>query len=942
MRQLFPLFPALAATVVLSFIAGCGGSGGGETPLMPVAAPAPQAAKAPLPTELDASQMPHLDAGGGMLSGVLGVYYFERDPADPLSATLTAPRLAQAPSQGNLHHLSIRPFMAPNDLALISSTAGPNNTTDYIFRFTHPYDLPTNLDPPSTASKRLDLFIFDVSLVVAADGGEVFFGGSLKANIDAVPNADGYRQIGPLLDVSGLQVADTNVFPYKLIADINPGNPAGNYDRDQGWIYNEYLSASGYDVVPQGAQIEVMVRVSNTLPNDPLPLVVLAKYMDPRNGNAAQEKRGNRLPNPDDPTALRYFLPEACGDIQHIAASVSGSLIDVSSTEQARISLTVRDWDQTNETAQPFPDQSAPTKISERSVVQDCQVSIPALKAAGPFSLSSTGVPYGLLNEFIDLTFLVNNPDMALDAPPEGMEVPGLIRLRDSQDFSTPHPVLLNEDLVPVSAPPGYEPSTRYQVIRIPIERGSRAPQVVAVEPLEGVEGEEVTLRVTATGDPIETWSWTLTFAFDPPVSTEEEMTVKLLEAGTQRCAVTVGNAAGSDAFYFDFVIHPPAPDLGAVTPDEVLEGESAVFSVVNNGGPASSWDWDFGTGVMPSTSTDATPLVTGAVPGFHSGSVTATNITGQSTVNFDYFVIPAAPPQVLAVLPAEVYGRRPVMFTAQLDPLAGRAETWSWDFGDGCTPNESDEEQPLVTSGMPQTATGSVTVGNAYGETRFDFTYEIKVREAGMNVYLIHAGTVANPTWPTLWWNLPSWSQEDVRWWFDEYVNSVFEPSAVRIDPERITLIPLHRPDLYNLDNATENNALFNLLYNGGDWSVLNYWIINRNNYSGWAGVMSDANCNFTNANRGCIGVSRTDIFAWKIAAHELGHVFNLPHTRTNTNPLQPLNYNLMGYGTNDVSLLEWVTVQTPGSCQIWSGNPHSQYQVVNDWWNQYSGLPE
>lgn len=932
-----------------ALLASCGGGSGSSSPTAPagpaasVAPETPPAAlvttHVPLPGEIAPGSLPQIADESGMASGVVGVYYLQRDAEDPTNVELTMPRIGQAPTQGNLFALSIRPFMSALDLIILGTSAGPDDTTDYQFRFTHPFDMPTNLDPPQSASKRVDLFIFDTNLVVAADsdGTQSFFSGQVNANTEACPNADGYRGIGPLIDLSEFGILNANTFPYKLIHNTPAGDPAGNYDPVLGWVGPEYLNPTGYDVIPQGAQAEVSVRLSNTLPNDPLPLFIVAKYMDPRKGNTAYEKRQNRLPSAD-PTGLRYFLPEACGDMQTLTATVAGTLLDTNNTDVVTVSARVQDWDATMATSTAFPDHANITRIAERSGVQDAQISVPALKVNGTFNATGVDPVPGTTPRFLDLEFHVNNADLTFQAPPEGAILPGLIRLRDEQDFSNPVPTLLDEDLIPRTAPAGFQPSSRYLPIEIAIERGLRAPVITSIEPLEGMQGETVNLRVSTTGDPVDTWEWALTFSFDPPVSTEESPAVTLLSPGTQRCAVTVTNAAGSDSEYFDFVILPPPPVLELVTPTEFWETEQATFDVTNTGGPISSWDWDFAGATAPSTSTDAQPLVTGLVPGTHVGSVTGTNISGNSTIPFTFTIIPALPPRVTEVQPGWVYGRRPVSFAASVDPATGRAESWAWDFGGGCTPNTSTDEAPNVTSNMPGTYDGTLIIANRFGSTQFDFTYEVRVREVDMLVHVFTNGAQR----PTLWWNLPSWERDDVAAWFDLYVNTVFAPAAVRIRTETLEMNYIDNPALFNLDSGSENNQLFNYLYNEGDYTRLNYWCINRNNYSGWAGVMDDEFCDYTNQDRGCIGVSYTNQFAQKIAAHELGHVFNLPHTRTNTNPITDLNRNLMGYGTNDVSLSENIVIENQGYCQIWPGSPISQYQVTNDWWNEYSLLPE
>ncbi|MEO7993918.1 MAG: hypothetical protein ABI743_05925 [bacterium] len=410
-------FLALASLTLLAGLTACSGGSAPITPA-PAADPNAPAAAATAPAvqadSVALADMPQVADGHAMAGGAIGVYYLERDPADPLTVRLTQPRVAEAVTQGNLFHLSVRPYMAPADLQVLGSSPGPNGTTNYNLRFTHPFDMPTNLIPPQSATKRADLFIFDVSIVLGLDGTQSFFGGDVVASpLAGDLSAHGLRKVGPLVKMSTLGVATANTFPYWVINAPASPTPAGNYDPATGWLDNEFLNPSGYDVVPQGASIDTTIRVPNAV-TTPLPIVVIAKYMDPRNGTAAPQKRTNRLPNPADPTALRYFLPEACGDVQKTTTIVAGTLLDSSSTEITNVTAHVLDWDNASTVATPYPNQANVSQIAERSQPFNASISAPLLQAAGEFAASTYHAPTGALNEFMDIDFPVFNHDLTL------------------------------------------------------------------------------------------------------------------------------------------------------------------------------------------------------------------------------------------------------------------------------------------------------------------------------------------------------------------------------------------------------------------------------------------------------------------------------------------------------------------------------------------------
>ncbi|HYE79843.1 MAG TPA: PKD domain-containing protein [bacterium] len=461
-------------------------------------------------------------------------------------------------------------------------------------------------------------------------------------------------------------------------------------------------------------------------------------------------------------------------------------------------------------------------------------------------------------------------------------------------------------------------------------------PDLRGVDPVAGITGTALTLAADNQGGPATAWTWEFGSGAEPASSTEAAPTVTLGAVGDHQARVTATNDSGSSTFDFTLTVHPTPPDLSEVIPTWGVVGDEATFAVTNSGGPVAEWGWTFLTGTDPRTSTDERPAVTFTAAGLHEGEVVARNSGGESRLPFVLQVWDPVPPEVTAVDPAPGFALRPTTFTASLAGIP--ADSYAWDFGGGATPNTSTDAAPAVTLGEAGTYNGRVTVTNRFGETTFPFTFDSQLRKLPLDLTVI----TSEGAYPTPFWSLTDWEVPTLKAWMDTHINSLLAPAGVVLDLDLMNITTLDRPDLYNIDSGAEQSDLLNFIYNDPDPNQVVLYIINRNNATGWAGVMDDRDCNRDNAGRGCVSVSYGTEFMRKIVGHELGHVFDLPHTRTNRNPLTELNYNLMGYGTNDVSLSHDITTEEPGYyCQIYPGQQMDQYRVMNDWIWTLSGLP-
>ncbi|MCG3151197.1 MAG: hypothetical protein GEEBNDBF_00468 [bacterium] len=511
------LYPC-ALLIALVVLSACNGANG------------PQQASPPFSlTQANPAIWPLRVHPNGMHEGVLGAYQLL-----PASSSREQPELVplreNAATQGDVYLLSIRPFLDRNSLTLVSTAPAPNGDVDYTLEFTHPFAMPEDILPPATSQKRLDLFLFDLQCVFLTNGTSSFFGGSVTGDLNLIRDPDGYRQIGPLVDLPRLGITSSNIFPYRLITPDPPPHPAGNYGTSS-WEETDFLAPTGYDVFPQGATQQITVR-GVSAPPSPLVVVLLAKYMDPRGGTTPSEKRANRLPQPGEPGALRYYLPEAAGDLQRITVSVAGEVSESDPAQTAMLSVQVLDWDSSAPVATTFPDPAQPTAIRQSSRPQGVSASFPDL-AATSFPVSGAFEVSGAIDQFVTFPIAVQNLSGTVTVPPgEILEVQGLIRIRDEQDSAPAALILLDEALEVMAAPASYEASSRYQAVTIPVRSAVSTGQFQWVTAWGGSSWEEgKSVAVDEFGNSYTTGIFEGEVNFDPGPGVENRTSQGLVDA---------------------------------------------------------------------------------------------------------------------------------------------------------------------------------------------------------------------------------------------------------------------------------------------------------------------------------------------------------------------------------------------------------------------------
>ncbi|MCD6119000.1 PKD domain-containing protein [bacterium] len=273
----------------------------------------------------------------------------------------------------------------------------------------------------------------------------------------------------------------------------------------------------------------------------------------------------------------------------------------------------------------------------------------------------------------------------------------------------------------------------------------SGVPVVGSVSPLEGWEGDEATFSVEMIEgiEPFE-YSWGFGGAATPNTSTEESPTVTLGEPGTYDAVLTVTNDFGEDVFDFEFEVISLAPSIKDVQPQSGTTNSEVTFTPTITGILPMTYDWDFGGGADPDTSTDETPTVTlVADSDDYSASLTATNEYG--TDEFDFtLTVGGEAPVITEVSPLEGDMDEEVTFSATVigeEPLS-----YTWTFGDAATPATSTQASPTVTlARFDGKYDCNLSVSNSWGEGTFDF--EITVNYVDLPPLVHSVSPTGGPT---------------------------------------------------------------------------------------------------------------------------------------------------------------------------------------------------
>jgi|GEM_PF-3472845 len=258
-------------------------------------------------------------------------------------------------------------------------------------------------------------------------------------------------------------------------------------------------------------------------------------------------------------------------------------------------------------------------------------------------------------------------------------------------------------------------------------------PIVLSVNlPASVVLGSTVRLSANVSGS-VDTWQWTLSGP-GPGSVADPRPNVRFDNLGIYTGSVIATNAAGSSApFSFSTKVITEgvvaeAPEVQSVGPigDVGFAGQPIGFLATATNFPE-RWEWNFGGGAIPATSSAPNPQVVLTTEGTHTGTVTISNIYGASELFFFTYSVtepPTSRPALVAGLSIGGEMGAPgteVTVNAQVFDFPTYFE---WDFGAGSNPAVSLDPVPTFTLGPPQLYTGFVKVKNHRGGETEPFTY--------------------------------------------------------------------------------------------------------------------------------------------------------------------------------------------------------------------------
>jgi len=176
------------------------------------------------------------------------------------------------------------------------------------------------------------------------------------------------------------------------------------------------------------------------------------------------------------------------------------------------------------------------------------------------------------------------------------------------------------------------------------VSAAAEPPIVNSVSPLTGTEFTQVQFTADVTGTPPFTFQWTFDPSFNPPASTDESPIVILPSASRYACSVRVENAIGFSVFPFTVEVTPAQtqrPKIESISPLRGVASQNTAFTAVVSGTPPFTYNWNFGGGADPNTSSLESPWVTLGAAGEYSAFLEVTNSAGSDRKDFTLVIVP-------------------------------------------------------------------------------------------------------------------------------------------------------------------------------------------------------------------------------------------------------------------------------------------------------------
>ncbi len=201
------------------------------------------------------------------------------------------------------------------------------------------------------------------------------------------------------------------------------------------------------------------------------------------------------------------------------------------------------------------------------------------------------------------------------------------------------------------------------------------------------------------------------------------------------------------------FEVSPPVADF-TVSENYIQQGQTINFFDLSDKGPT-AWSWSFPGGV-PASSTEKNPIVTYPDAGDFDVTLTVTNSGGADTQTKSAYiqVYPTLVP--LAGFSSNVtraYVNHAITF---VDSTKNLPTSWSWTF-EGGTPNNSTEQNPVVTYTETGTYDVTLTATNSAGSDTFTHSDYITIENAPDLLTPANLNATAEGSHVFLTWDKPN-----------------------------------------------------------------------------------------------------------------------------------------------------------------------------------------
>ena len=258
----------------------------------------------------------------------------------------------------------------------------------------------------------------------------------------------------------------------------------------------------------------------------------------------------------------------------------------------------------------------------------------------------------------------------------------------------------------------------------------SGAPLVESVSPLNVAEFSEVTFTAEAEGTEPFSYVWNFGGGATPNTSTDAAPTVTMGENGTYNGVLILSNIVGPpDVFEFQLEVGAYPAVVLDVEPTFAGEDEYVQFIADVSGTAPLSYNWNFGGGAIPDTSTDASPYVLLPEAGDFSAVLTVDNDFGPADVFEFTLEVGSTAPQIWSVSPTRAETGKIKQFTAHVGGTGPFSYTWY--FGGGAEPNLSTEASPSVTLQEEGAYNAMVSIDGPFGEPAI-YEFPLQILEQG------------------------------------------------------------------------------------------------------------------------------------------------------------------------------------------------------------------